>query len=213
MDMDATIKGIPVSEQTIKNMFQEICKIELQDGVTFSFLSIIEIREEDEYKGYRIALTANFPPMAVPLKLDITTGDKITPKEIVYEYKLLLEDRSISVLAYNLETVLAEKLETIISRSDQNTRPRDFYDVYVLQKLKNHNIDLMLLRKAIVATTEKRNTVQIVKNYKSIIAITRESSVMKQRWESYQKDFDYAKDISFEDVCDAVLLITNQCIG
>lgn len=213
MDMDATIKGIPVSEQTVKKMFLEICKIELQDDVTFSFLSISEIREGDEYGGYRVSLTANFPPMAVPLKLDITTGDKITPREITYEFKLLLEDRSIRVLAYNLETVLAEKLETIISRSDQNTRPRDFYDVYVLQKLQSHNVDIKVLREAIEATAEKRNTVQIIKNYKSTIEIIRDSSVMKQRWKSYQKDFEYAKDINFEDACDAVLLIMNQCIG
>lgn len=213
MDMDATIKGIPVSEHTVKNMFQEICKVELQDDVTFSFLSIGKIREGDEYGGYRVALSANFPPMSVPLKLDITTGDKITPREITYEFKLLLEDRSIRVLAYNLETVLAEKLETIISRSDQNTRSRDFYDVYVLQKLQSHNIDIKLLREAIEATAKKRNTVQIIKNYKSTIEIIRDSSVMKQRWKSYQKDFDYAKDINFEDACDAVLLITNQCIG
>ena len=213
MDMDATIKGIPVSEQTVKNMFQEICKIELLDDITFSFLSISEIREGDEYGGYRVALSANFPPMSVPLKLDITTGDKITPREITYEFKLLLEDRSIRVLAYNLETVLAEKLETIISRSDQNTRPRDFYDVYVLQKLQSHNIDIKLLREAIEATAEKRNTVRIIKNYKITIEIIRDSSVMIQRWKSYQKDFDYAKGINFEDVCDAVLLIANQCIG
>ncbi len=213
MDMDATIKGIPVSEQTVKNMFLEICRIELQDDVTFSFLSISDIRDGDEYGGYRVALSAKFPTMAVPLKLDITTGDKITPREITYEFKLLLEDRSIRVLAYNLETILAEKLETIISRSDQNTRPRDFYDVYVLQKLQSHNIDSKLLREAIEATTEKRNSVQIIKNYKSIIAIIRDSSVMKRRWKSYQKDFDYSKNINFEDACDAVLLITNQCIG
>jgi predicted nucleotidyltransferase component of viral defense system len=212
MDMDATIKGIPMSEQSVKNMFLEICKIELQDDVVFSFLSISEIREGDEYSGYRVALSANFPPMAVPLKLDITTGDKITPREIAYDFKLLLEDRSIRVLAYNLETVLAEKLETIISRSDQNTRPRDFYDVYVLQKLQSHNIEIELLREAIVATSEKRNSLQIIKNYKHIIEIIRGSDVMNQRWKSYQKDFDYAKDIEFEDVCDAVLEITDKCI-
>lgn len=213
MDMDATIKGIPMSEQSVKNMFLEICKIELQDDVVFSFLSISEIREGDEYGGYRVALTANFPPMAVPLKLDITTGDKITPREIAYEFKLLLEDRSIRVLAYNIETVLAEKLETIISRSDQNTRPRDFYDVYVLQKLQSHNIEIELLREAIVATSEKRNTLQIIKNCKHIIKIIRDSNVMNQRWKSYQKDFDYAKDIKFEEVCNAVLEITDKCIG
>ncbi len=212
MDMDATIKGIPMSEQSVKNMFLEICKVEVQDDVVFSFLSINEIREGDEYGGYRVALTANFPPMAVPLKLDITTGDKITPREIAYEFKLLLEDRSIRVLAYNLETVLAEKLETIISRSDQNTRPRDFYDVYVLQKLQSHNIKIELLREAIVVTSEKRSSIQIIKNYKHIIEIIRDSNVMNQRWKNYQKDFDYAKDIEFEEVCDAVFEITDKCI-
>ena len=108
MDMDATIKGLPVNEQTVREMFEEICKIELEDDVTFSFRSIGEIREGDVYAGYRVSLSANYPPMAVPLKLDITTGDKITPKEIEYQFKLLLEDRSISVLAYNLETIMAE---------------------------------------------------------------------------------------------------------
>lgn len=213
MDMDATIKGIPVSEQSVKNMFLEICKMKLQDDVVFSFLSISEIREGHEYGGYRVALSANFQPMAVPLKLDITSGDKITPREIKYEFKLMLEDRSIRVLAYNLETILAEKLETIISRSDQNTRPRDFYDVYVLQKLQSHNIDIKILREAIVATSEKRNSLQIIKNYKNIIEIIRGSNAMNQRWKSYQKDYDYAKDIDYEDVCDAVLEIADKCIG
>lgn len=213
MDMDATIKGIPLSEQTLKNMFFEICKIELQDDVSFSFIGINEIRESDDYGGYRVALSANFPPMAVPLKLDSTTGDKITPREISYDYQLMLEDRSIRVLAYNIETVLAEKLETIISRSDQNTRPRDFYDVYVLQKLQSQNIKMDLLKEAIVATSEKRSTQHIILNYKDIISIIRESSVMRQRWESYQRDFDYAKDIQFEEVCDAVLEISDKCIG
>lgn len=111
MDMDATIKGLPVNELTIREMFDEICKIELNDDVTFNFRSIGEIREGDEYTGYRVSLSANYPPMAVPLKLDLTTGDKITPKEIEYHFNLLLEKRSISILAYNLETIMAEKLE------------------------------------------------------------------------------------------------------
>lgn len=212
MDMDATIKGMSVSEQTVKNMFLEICMTEIDDDITFSFLSISDIREDDEYGGYRVALSANFPPMAVPLKLDITTGDKITPREITYNYKLMLEERSIRVLAYNIETVLAEKLETIISRSDQNTRPRDFYDVYVLQKLQSQNIRMDSLREAIAATSEKRNSLPIIRNYNSIIENIRESSVMKQRWESYRRDFDYAKDIQFEEICDAVFEISDKCI-
>ena len=131
MDMDATIKGYPVTQDTIQKMIEQILTVPVDDDITFTFKSIGEIREGDEYTGYRVALTADFPPMAVPLKLDITTGDKITPREIQYDYKLMLEDRHIQVMAYNLATILAEKLETVISRSDQNTRPRDYYDVYL----------------------------------------------------------------------------------
>lgn len=152
MDMDATIKGYPVDEKTICAMFEEICIIEIPDDITFTFRSIGEIREGDEYTGYRVALTADFPPMAVPLKLDITTGDKITPKEIEYSFKLLMEDRSISILAYNLETILAEKLETVVSRGDQNTRPRDYYDIYILLKLRSQDITMADLVSAVAAT-------------------------------------------------------------
>ncbi len=141
MDMDATIKGLPVTEQTVCEMFEEFCKIELDDDVSFGFRSIREIREGDEYTGYRVSFFANYPPMAVPLKVDITTGNKITPREIEYQFKLLLEDRSISILAYNLETIMAEKLETVISRGDQNTRPRDYYDIYILAKLQYTNLE------------------------------------------------------------------------
>ncbi len=205
MDMDATIKGLPVNEQTIREMFGEICKIELDDDVLFSFRSIGEIREGDEYTGYRVSLSANYPPMAVPLKLDITTGDRITPKEIEYRFKLLLEDRSISVLAYNLETIMAEKLETVISRGDQNTRPRDYYDIYILAKLQYSNINLDRLKEALSATTEKRGSSIVVKDYRRIMNAVKNSEVMQRQWNNYQKDFDYAIDILFEDVCDVVV--------
>ena len=132
MDMDATIKGYPVDEETIRSMIEDIIAVPVDDNISFRLKSIGPIRESDEYSGYRVALTADYEKMAVPLKLDITTGDKITPREIEYSYKLMLEDRSISVLAYNLSTILAEKLETVISRGDQNTRPRDYYDAYIL---------------------------------------------------------------------------------
>lgn len=205
MDMDATIKGLPVNEQIIREMFGEICKIELDDDVSFSFRSIGEIREGDEYAGYRVSLSANYPPMAVPLKLDITTGDRITPKEIEYRFKLLLEDRSISVLAYNLETIMAEKLETVISRGDQNTRLRDYYDIYILTKLQYSNINLDQLKEALGATTEKRGSSIMAKDYRRIMNAVKNSEVMQRQWNKYQKDFDYATDILFEDVCDVVV--------
>lgn len=207
MDMDATLKGYPVNEETVRKMFEEICAIELNDDVTFAFRQIGEIREGDEYTGYRVALTANYPPLAVPLKLDITTGDKITPREIEYSFKLLLEDRSISILAYNLETILAEKLETVISRSDQNTRPRDYYDIYVLTKLQAHNIDLPSLKEALAATCGKRGSAEIVKGYIAIMERVKSSAVMQEQWVKYQQEFDYASDIPFDDTCDTVVRI------
>lgn len=210
MDMDATIKGLPVDEQNVREMFEEICKIELDDDITFSFRSIGEIREGDEYTGYRVSLSANYPPMAVPLKLDITTGDKITPKEIAYHFKLLLEDRKISILAYNLETILAEKLETVISRGDQNTRPRDYYDIYILAKLQYSNIDINALKLALKATTEKRGSTVVIKDYIKVMTIVKNSEIMLQHWKNYQQDFEYAKDIEFIDVCDMVVQLMNE---
>lgn len=210
MDMDATIKGLLVNEQTVRKMFEEICKIELDDDVTFSFRSIGEIREGDVYTGYRVSLSANYPPMAVPLKLDITTGDKITPKEIEYQFKLLLEDRSISVLAYNLETIMAEKLETVISRGDQNTRPRDYYDIYILAKLQYANIEYNSLKAALNATAQKRGSSEVLKSYHKIMEVVRNSEIMQKQWKNYQKDFEYAMDIIFEDVCDAVVQIMDE---
>ena len=211
MDMDATIKGWAVNEKSVKRMFFDICEINLQDDVTFEFKKITEIREGDEYTGYRVSLTANYPPMSVPLKLDITTGDKITPREIEYRFKLLLEDREISVLAYNLETVMAEKLETVISRGDQNTRPRDYYDVYILAKLQYKNIDIESLKTALRATSEKRGSTEVLKDYVHIIDVVRNSEVMIRQWKTYQKDFEYASGISHDDVCDAVALMMDLC--
>lgn len=210
MDMDATLKGYPVNEETVQKMFEEICAIKLNDDVTFTFRQIGEIREGDEYTGYRVALTADYPPMAVPLKLDITTGDKITPKEIEYSFKLLLEDRSISILAYNLETILAEKLETVISRADQNTRPRDYYDIYVLMKLQSHNVDLSSLKDALAATCNKRGSAEVVKRYIQIMEQVKNSAVMQEQWKKYQQEFDYASDITFEDTCDTVISVMNS---
>lgn len=210
MDMDATIKGYPVNEETIRTMFEKICSIQIDDDVTFSFRNIGEIREGDKYTGYRVALTADYPPMAVPLKLDITTGDKITPKEIEYSFKLLLEDRSISILAYNLETILAEKLETVISRSDQNTRPRDYYDIYVLIKLQSHNIDFSSLKDALAATCNKRGSAEVIKEYIQIMKRVKNSSAMQELWFKYQQEFDYALDILFEDTCDTVIAVMDS---
>ena len=207
MDIDATIKGYPVTEKTIKTMFEEICDIYIPDDIVFEFKHIGEIREGDEYTGYRVSVTANYAPMAVPLKLDITTGDVITPKEISFAYPMMLEDRTISVLAYNLETILAEKLETVISRSDQNTRPRDYYDIYILYRLWKNNVNVHNLQCALKATGEKRGSVNLLTEYKRIMEVVVNSEVMGKQWKKYQKDFAYASEVSFKDACNTVTRI------
>ncbi|MBQ9991794.1 MAG: nucleotidyl transferase AbiEii/AbiGii toxin family protein, partial [Lachnospiraceae bacterium] len=125
----------------------------------------------------------------------------------------LLEDRSISVLAYNLETIMAEKLETVISRGDQNTRPRDYYDIYILAKLQYANIELDALKAALSATTEKRGSSAVIKEYRSIMDTVKKSEIMQKQWKNYQKDFEYATDITFEDACDVVVELMDKLIG
>ena len=141
MDLDATVKGANLSVEDVENMMAEIIAVPIDDGVTFQVKSISEIMDEAEYPGIRVTITTLFDGVRTPLKIDISTGDAITPKEVRYSFKLMLEDRSIDVWAYNLETVLAEKLETIITRTTTNTRMRDFYDIAILQQLYGSTLD------------------------------------------------------------------------
>ena len=213
MDMDATIKGYPVNEEAIRKMVADIIAVPVEDAIHFCLKSVREIREGDEYTGYRVALTADYEKMAVPLKLDITTGDKITPREIEYSYKLMMEDRSIRVLAYNLSTILAEKLETVVSRGDQNTRPRDYYDIYILSKLQAENIDIDSLKAVLSATTAKRGSSELMMQYAEIMRTVKSSDVMKRQWDNYRKDFDYAAGIEFEETCDAIVAMMDELVS
>lgn len=213
MDMDATIKELPATAESISNMLQEICDIEVNDDVTFSVRRIEKIREGAEHNGFRVALEALYPPMAVPLKIDITTGDKITPREVTYEFRLLLEPRSIKVLAYNLETIVAEKLETVIARGDQNTRPRDYYDIYVIRQLQWKNVDPATLGLALKETCQNRGTSVIMERYREILSAVENSKAMNKFWRDYQAQFDYAKDIEFKDICLTIQEIMNNIVG
>ena len=210
MDMDATIRNHPVSEESVQHMFEEIIRINLDDDITFTFRHIGKIREKDEYDGYRVALTANFPPMQIPLKLDITTGDKITPAAIEYNYPLMFENRSLSIFAYNLETILVEKLETVISRGDQNTRPRDYYDIFILFSLKSDQLNRDWLRQAIEKTSQKRHSTEIMPRYKEIMLQVQTSDVMLSHWKKYQRDYEYAQDLNFTSLCETVINIMDS---
>ena len=201
MDIDMTVKGKTVDEMSILSIFRKISNIKIDDGVLFEVVNINEIREIDEYLGYRISLIANMPPMKIPLKLDITTGDKIIPKEVNYSYPLMFENRSVSITAYNLETILSEKIETIISRGNLNTRMRDFYDVYILLKLQEDNINYEVLGIALSQTAKKRGSINVIKNYKEIVEALQVSSTMIDRWKNYQISSTYAQNIEFFEIC------------
>ena len=210
MDMDATIRNHPVNENSIKTMFEEIVSIPIDDDISFSFQGVGEIRKNDAYSGYRISLTANFPPMRVPLKLDITAGDKITPKAIEYSYPMMFSDGTLEIFAYNLETILAEKLETVISRGDQNTRPRDYYDIFILSKLKGHEIDRDILRKALSETAKKRHSDDLIPQYRSIVEQVVKSTAMLQHWKTYQRDYEYARGVEFSSACETIINIMDS---
>ncbi len=210
MDLDTTIKGFTLTHEAVIRIFREICNMEIADDVKFELLEVSDIREGDDYPGIRISLRANYPPIRVPLSVDITTGDKITPQEIEYSFSLLFDDRTIHILAYNIETVLAEKLETILSRSIANTRPRDFYDIHILYTLRGAECDLKILLKALRQTTEKRGSQSILSLYSEILADIRKSEELQRFWKRYQQEFEYARDISFENVCDTIQSIMNQ---
>jgi predicted nucleotidyltransferase component of viral defense system len=207
MDLDTTIKGFTLTHESIGGIFEEVCAVKIEDDVTFSVNRITDIREGDIYPGLRVALTASYPPLAVPLTVDVTTGDKITPREVEYSFKLLFDDRSISVMAYNLETILAEKLETVLSRNIANTRPRDFYDIHILYALRGSECDMAMLKQALAATAQKRGSMTVLSQYAEIVANIRSNPQMLGFWEKYRKDFDYAKDVSFNDACDTIMLI------
>ncbi len=178
MDLDATVKGGNVNVDNVENLIVEIVSVPIDDGVTFRVNTISEIMDEAEYPGIRISMTAVFDGVVTPLKIDISTGDAITPREVRYSFKLMLEDRSIDIWAYNLETVLAEKLETIITRTTTNTRMRDFYDIYILEQLHGNTLSAQLLHDALLATARKRETEYHLAEAREVFDEVEESTVM-----------------------------------
>ena len=206
MDLDATIKGANVSLTDVETIISNIIAIPIDDGVSFRIKRISEIMEEADYSGVRVSMETKFDGVITPLKIDISTGDVITPKEIRYRFNLMLEDRTIEVWAYNLETVLAEKLETVISRNVTNTRMRDLYDIYILQKLHGEQLNKEILWNALVATARKRETLEQIESgdIREIFDEIETSSVMENLWKAYQKNYSYAVDISWHIVMESV---------
>ena len=206
MDLDATIKGTNVSVEDVEMIISQIISIPLDDGVSFRIKRISEIMEEADYPGVRVSMETKFDGVITPLKIDISTGDIITPREIKYNFNLMLENRTIEVWAYNLETVLAEKLETVISRNVTNTRMGDFYDIYILQKLYGEQLSKDVLWDALVATAKKRETLEQIEteDIDEVFDEIQSSSVMENLWKAYQRNYSYSADIPWHTIMKSI---------
>ena len=202
MDIDTTIKGIPVTIVDMERTITEISNIDLDDNVKFRIKKVSEIMDEAEYSGIRFSMDAVLDGAVIPLKIDISTGDVITPREMAYSYKLMFEDRTIPIMTYPIETVLAEKLETVISRSITNTRMRDFYDIHIL--LKSQNIDADILALALERTAKKRGNFNLLENAESVLKVVKSDEDMKRLWDIYQKKFKYAGEYTWDEVIHSV---------
>lgn len=204
MDIDATVKGATVSVGEVEKMIESIISVSMVDGVEFRVKRVSEIMDEAEYPGIRVSMETKFDGVKTPLKIDISTGDAITPREVRYSFKLMLENRSIEIWAYNLETVLAEKLETAVTRATTNTRMRDFYDLHILSQIYAQSILPSDLRAAIIATAKKRGTEKYLSDAFAAFDEVEADSNMEKLWLAYQKNFSYAVDLPWHTVMDSI---------
>ena len=206
-DMDATIKGIPLNQKEVEKLFKNIINIKINDGVNFEIESIKDIRLEDEYGGFRVLLRATLDSNRTFVAVELTTGDAITPSEVSYNYKSIFDDKIINVYSYNIETVIAEKFQTIISRGVLNTRLKDFYDMYKLMSMSNIIIDKNILNNAIRNTFERRNTKFDIEYFKEVVDSIKDDDYMIKLWNEYSKKNHYAKGIELNDTIDSVVKV------
>ena len=199
LDMDTIIRGLPMNEENISKILHEILEITIDADIVYRLIKLERIRKEALYEDFCATITCRYGKINANLNIDITTGDIITPKEIQYSYEKILEEGSISILTYTIETIIAEKFETISSRNITTTRARDFYDLYMLYKLYKSKIDRNVLKEAITLTSQHRNSFSLVLQYKEIVKLFYQSNSLKNLWDKYIQNNPYAKEISFDD--------------
>ena len=212
MDLDTTIKGLPLDRETITNVINEIIRIDVEDNVRLDIENIKDIREEELYSGFEVNLKAEFDGLKTNLMIDITTGDVITYEEIEFKYSTLFDNEIINIMTYNYETIIAEKFESVISRNIDNTRMKDYYDLYMFVHLKWDDINKDTLRKAIFNTSKARETIDYINNANKYIELISDDSRLKALWNSYQNNYEYVKDIKFVDVINAIKIINAMIV-
>lgn len=204
MDIDTSMKNLNLSAEDALRVVNQVKDIDLDDGVSFDVKDVSNIMDEMEYPGIRVTMNANVGRLITPLKIGISTGDVITPRAIEFNYDLLLEDRSISLWSYNLETILAEKLQTVLARGILNTRMRDFYDIRMLLDTYEDKVDKAVLKDAFAATCKKRGTDHLQEQAEEIIKIIEANEQLQVLWRAYQKKYSYAADIDYASVISGV---------
>ena len=208
IDMDTTVRGIPMEETEITSVILEILSLDVDDGITFAFRRIEPIREDDAYRNFRVHIEARYGKINSPMKIDITTGDEITPAAIQYDYPFLFEQKTVPVMAYTLETILAEKYETILRRNIGTTRARDFYDLHTLYRERNEEIRADVLRLAVAHTARKRGSAAELADWKEIVQDIREEPTLTSLWNNYAAENPYIGKLQFSEVVDTV-----ECVG
>ncbi len=206
-DMDTMVKGIPLDAREIEKVINEIININCKDGIRYSLKKSSEIRLNDKYGGIRVSLIGYKEHLQVPLSIDITVGDPITPSELEYRYKCMFDDSYINIMAFNMETIIAEKFETFISDNIMNTRTKDFYDLYILLTRYYDKIDKKVLVKAIKNTFERRKTDfdidKIIYNFSKI----KESDKLRLNFKNYKNKKSYISNIDYDEIMNAINLV------
>jgi Uncharacterized conserved protein len=203
-DIDTTIIGIDISKTEMVKILNEILNIDLNDGTTFNIVNITDIREESEYGGNKYNIIGKIENIKVQLEIDISTGDKVTPREMKYKYQSIFENKSIIINCYNLETILAEKLETILRRGKFNSRMKDYYDVYYILNNLYDDIDILILNNAIKNTFNKRDSIKYLNDYKEIILSIKNGSIINNLWNAYSSKYKYACNIKFSNILETI---------
>lgn len=204
MDMDTTVRGIQMEEDEIVKAVKEIISVDVGDGINFEYESIEPIREDDAYNNFRVHLRAKYGKIDSPMKIDVTTGDVITPAAIQYDFPMLFEDKSVSVMAYTLETILAEKYETILRRNVGTTRARDYYDLHTLFRSRKEEIRPDVLKAAVLHTAKKRDSVKDIEGWQEILDDIKTEPIMQTLWDNYIAENQYICELSFEEVLKTV---------
>lgn len=208
-DIDATLRSFPLNEQSIRKIFEEILSIDINDNVKFKIENIKDIRLEDEYGGYRINVFGEFDNLKTHFFIEITTGDIITPREIRYKYNSIFGDKKINIMAYTIETIVAEKFESIISKNITTTRAKDFYDTYIIMNNYINDLNKNTLIKAIERTFKHRNTNYNIKYIYEVFEVIKDSVILKELFDNYSKKLNYAKNVKYSDTINAIQEIIN----